>query len=227
MAEEQKPPEASSDTAEVKTVEQVIAELKATNSRLATLEKQNKDKEEMIGRQSTEIGELRKKVTPETPPTQVEDEEVADVANDFKAAGLDPETATFNAKLVVMAGRKRDSRKVIYEAIDIVQEQIDEGKLPEFEANQAEIMEELKNRKLAPTARRTAKILRDCYEIVIRRKADKLKGDKQLEDEKSRTAIIDKQTLAPGSGKTAEPTDATKFTDSIKNAGPQRSSVFF
>jgi len=227
MEETQKAPGESSDTPEVKTVEQVISELKATNSRLATLEKQNKDKEEMIGRQSNEIGELRKKVNPEPHPNVIDDEEIADVAREFESEGLDKETAIFNAKLVVKAGRKRDARKVMQETIDIVEEQIAEGKLPEFEANQTEIMEEFKSRKIAPTARKNAKTLRDCYEIVIKRKAEKLKDGKQMEDDKSRGAMIDRQTLAPGGGKQAEPNESAKTTDAIKNAGPQRSSVFF
>ena len=228
MADEKTPPAESQDTG-AKSVEQVMAELKATNERLNTLEKQNKDKEEMIGRQSNEIGELRKKmVDPTSKEPQVDDEEVAEVMEEVKKLGLDNETARFNAELLVKAGRRRDARRMMADTIDIIQEWQEDGKLPEFESVQTEVMNEFQTRKLAPTARKNAKLLKDCYEVVIKRKADAMKEKNKDESEAQRSAKIEAGSQPPpGGAKAPTPDEDRAMLDSIKNAGTSKESVFF
>ena len=214
-----------------KTTEELMAELAEVNKRTATLEKQVKDKEEFVNRQATEIGELRKRI-PAAPKSEaeqvIEDEEVAEVAKDFKSMGLDDENAKFNAELVVRAGRKREARKMMGEVIDIIDEQIEEGKLPEFVENQNEIMEEFKTRKLAPTARKNIKLLKTCYETVIKRKAEALSKGKEQETEKEREARIAQAGIPPaGGGKpNAADTADEEMRKSIRNAGSSGNSVF-
>ena len=74
MPEEIKSPPQGEDTAKPKSAEELMTDLKKANETLVTLQKQVKDKEEFIGKQSTEIGELRKKTEKVSSSTTVDTE---------------------------------------------------------------------------------------------------------------------------------------------------------
>jgi hypothetical protein len=231
MPEDQKPPEGSPDTAP-KTTEQVLAEIKAQNE---ALNKRLKDQEEMIGRQSTEIGELRKKTSPEPKPEpQDKDELVEELTQELKKDGLDEETARYNARILAKSGiriiDRRLNERMMTEVVDLVEEAMEEKKIDEsvYKENEAEILSEFKSRKLAPTARKNYKILRDCYDIVTRRKADTLRTQKEKEEAEKRDKDIAAQGQPPaGAGRQDAPVEDKKATNAIRNAGSKRDSAFF
>ena len=230
MAEDPKVPPASDPATGTKTAEQVVAELKADNERLT---KVVKDKEEFIGRQSTEIGELRKSQPEPKPDPQDKDELVEEIYQDLKAEGYDEETARANAKVLAKSGvrifDRRLNERVMAEVVDLVDEAMEEGKIDKkiYEENENEILAEFRARKLAPTARKNYKIIRDCYDIVTRRKAETLRTQKEKEDAEKR----DKDIAAggqPQSGRpVSTPEDDKKAVEAIRDAGTKRNSAFF
>lgn len=230
MPEEIKPPVVGQAT--VKTSEEVIAEVKAENDKLA---KQLKDKDEFIGRQSTEIGELRKKASPEPKPEpEGKDELVEEIYEDLRKEGLDEETARYNAKILAKSGvriiDKRLNERMMSEVVDLVEEAMEEKKIDEkiYKENEQDILSEFKARKLAPTARKNYKILRDCYNIVTGRKADTLRIEKEKEETTKRDALIAAgQQPQGGTGKPVPTDEENKKREAIRNAGPKRDSVFF
>ena len=227
MAEENKAPE-NQETP--KSAEQVVAELKAENE---LLNKRVKDKEEMIGKQSTEIGELRKKSEPPPKAEPQNDELVEEIYRDLKADGLDDDTARYNAKILARSGRKTFvgelDRRMMSEVVDLVEEAMEEKKIDEsiYKDNETEILSEVRARKLAPTARKNYKILRDCYDIVTRRKADALRAQKETEDAGKRDGLIAASNQPAGGGHKSAPADDKQATDSIRNAGTKRENAFF
>jgi len=230
MADEQKPPVEGQET--VKKPEEVLAELKAENEKLA---KRVKDQEEMVGRQSTEIGELRKRIPEEKPKSEPQDKDelVEELTRELKADGLDEETARYNAKILAKSGsrvvNKQLNERMMAEVVDLVDEAMDEGKIDKkiYEENETEILSEFKARKLAPTARKNYKIIRDCYDNVVRRKAEILRTEKEKEEAKKRDELIAEGGQPPAGGKPT-PTDEEKQTvESIRNAGTKRGSAFF
>ena len=231
MPEDTKPPVVGQDTGKQKTAEEVVAELKADKEKL---EKQLKDKDEFIGRQSTEIGDLRKKNVPEPKSEpQDKDELVEEIYEDLRKEGLDEETARYNAKILAKSGvriiDKRLGERMMAEVIDLVEEAMEEKKIDEaiYKENEANILSEFKARKLAPTARKNYKILRDCYDIVTRRKADTLRTQKEKEDALKRDALIAEGTQPPSGGKAPVSDEDKKTVDAIRDAGPKRGSAFF
>jgi len=233
MPEELKnPPPGGPGTGEQKTSEQVVAELKAENEKLS---KQVKDKEAFIGQQSTEIGELRKKTVPEPKDEpQDKDDLIEEIVRDLKAEGLDDETARYNAKILARSGTKttdkRLNERMMSEVVDLVDEAMEEKKIDEsiYKDNESEILSEFKARKLAPTARKNYKILRDCYDIVVRRKAETLRSQKDKEDAEKRDAAIAEGQQPPSGGrKPVVPEDDKKAVENIRNAGTKRDSAFF
>lgn len=230
MAEEIKAPPEGQDTGK-KTAEEVVAELKAENEKL---NKVVKDKEEFIGRQSTEIGELRKKTQPEPKPEpQDKDELIEGIYQDLRADGLDEETARYNAKILAKSGvrviDKRLNERMMSEVVDLVEEAMEEKKIDEsvYKENESEILSEFKARKLAPTARKNYKILRDCYDIVTRRKAETLRTQKEKEDTEKRDKEIAAGGQPPAGGRPQTSDDDKKATEAIRNAGTKRGSAFF
>lgn len=231
MPDEQTPPVVLPDTGKVKTTEEVVAELKVENEKLA---KRVKDQEEMVGRQSTEIGELRKKTTPEPKPEpQDKDELIDELTRDLKADGLDEETARYNAKILAKSGLrvidKRLNERMMSEVVDLVEEAMEEKKIDEgiYKENEAEILSEFKARKLAPTARKNYKILRDCYDIVTRRKGEILRTEKEKEEAAKRDALIAGGQQPPSGRRMPETGDEKKVVDAIRNAGVRRDNAFF
>ena len=215
-----------------KTADQIVAELKAEND---ALNKRVKDKEDMIGRQSTEIGELRKKTAgePKEGP-QDKDELIEEITRDLKADGLDEETARYNAKILARSGMKtidkRLNERMMAEVVDLVEEAMEEKKIDEsiYKDNEPEILSEFKARKLAPTARKNYKILRDCYDIVTRRKAETLRTQKEKDDAVKRDILIADGQQPPSGGHHAPASDEDKkATDSIRQAGTKRDNAFF
>jgi hypothetical protein len=231
MPDEKTPPEGQ-DTGVQKTAEQVVAELKAENEK--TL-KRLKDQEEMIGRQSTEIGELRKKVNPEPKPDAPDkDELVEEIYQDLRKDGLDEETARYNAKILAKSGvkiiDKRLGDRMMAEVVDLVEEAMEEKKIDEsvYKENEADILSEFRGRKLAPTARKNYKILRECYENVTRRKADALRSVKEKEDADKRDKDIANGSIPPaGTRQPVTSDDDKKAVEAIRNAGTKRGSAFF
>lgn len=231
MAEEVKPPEGQET---VKTVEQVMAELKVEREAREKAEKQVKDKDEFIGRQSTEIGELRKKTTPEPKPEpQDKDGLIEEIYQDLRTEGLDEETARYNAKILAKSGvkiiDKRLNERMMGEVVDLVDEAMDEGKIDKkvYQENEEEILSEFKARKLAATPRKTYKILRDCYDIVTRRRAETLRIEKDKEDAGKRDKNIAETGQPAGGGKQVASDEDKQTIADIRNAGTKRNSAFF
>lgn len=220
-AEEPKTPE--------KSTNDIIAEIRAENEKI---NKRLKDQEDFINRQAGEIGELRKG-RPET-KVETKDDLVESLVADLKADGLDEETARYNAKILAKSGVKVLDRKLnermMHEVIDLVDEAMDDGKIDKtvFQENENEIMSEFRARKTAPTARQNYKIVKDCYEIVTKRKAEALRSKKEQEDNGKRDASIAAGSPPPPGSKGAVSDDEAKqVTAGIMNAGKPRSSVFF
>lgn len=234
MEEKVTPPEVSPEVKDTppKDTEKSAEEIKKEyDDKIALLEKQLKDKDTFIGKQSTEIGELRKTTEkPEEINEEKIEEEVAEVAKDLEKDGMSKEDAIYNAKILVGFDKKRMGKRVMNETIDLIDEDLDEGKIDRklFEENQTEIMAEFRERKLAPTARKNLKIFRKCFNDVIKRKADKLREDEKKKSEEKRDGLID-ETLQPDKGKREEIIKANdqKQRDAIKNAGVKRDSAFF
>jgi hypothetical protein len=218
------------DTGKVKTADEIVAEVKAENEKLS---KQLKDKDEFIGRQSTEIGELRKKSVPEPKSTQDKDELVEGIYEDLRKDGLDEETARYNAKILAKSGirviDKRLNERMMSEVVDLVEEAMEEKKIDEgiYKENEADILSEFQSRKLAPTARKNYKLLRECYDNVVRRKAETLRTAKEQEDAKKRDDLIAAGGQPPAGGRNVPSGNEDKTPENIRNAGANRGSAFF
>jgi len=235
MAEEQKPPVEGQDTG--KTAEEVVAEAKAEAERYKKeaelAEERRKNAELLMSRQATELGELRKKSEPKPEPKD-KDELVEEIYQDLRADGLDEETARYNAKILAKSGvrviDKRLNERMMSEVVDLVEEAFEEKKIDEkiFKENEEAIMSEFKARKLAPTARKNYKILRDCYDTVVRRKADALRSENEKVESEKRDNLIAEGSQPPsGSRNLPDSDEAAKHTESIRNAGVKRNSAFF
>ena len=240
MEEEKKPsPEVKPEVKDTqpkdtggKSVEELAKELETAKARL-------KEQEVMIGKQSTEVGETRAEIAklkaqidkpkPEE-DTKGGDEEILEVAKDLEKDGMSKEDALYNAKILVGFDKKRMGKRVMNETIDLVDEALDDGRIDRklFEENQSEIMEEFKERKLAPTARKNFKIFKKCFEDVVKRKADKLREDEKKKSEEKRDGLID-ETSQPDKGKREEIIKANdeKAREEIRGAGVKRDSAFF
>lgn len=218
------------DTKE-KSVEELEKALEIANVRL-------KEQEVMIGKQSTEVGETRAEIAklkeqlkpkPEE-ETAGEDEEILEVAKDLEKDGMSKEDAIYNAKILVGFDKKRMGKRVMNETIDLVDEALDDGRIDKklFEENQAEIMAEFKERKLAPTARGNFKIFKKCFDDVVKRKADQLREEEKKKSEEKRDGLID-ETSQPDKGKREEifKKEDDKQREEIRKAGPKRESTFF
>ena len=232
MPEEIKSPPPSGDTG-VKTAEQLMAELKIANEKATTLEKQVKDKDEFIGKQSTEIGELRKNTEKpqETVTSEIEDTEIKELTEDFKKKGMDEETAKFNAEILIGFDRKRTSKKIMSDTTDLIIEAIDENRIEKkiFDENKDDAIAEYNTRKLTLSPRQNFKIFKDCLDIVVKKKADKLKQETKETEEEKRARLIAEQAQPSGGGvkPTAEEDTDKKARESISGAGVKRDSVFF
>lgn len=235
MPDEQKPatPEAG-DTqgkeAPQKSVNDVIAEMRAENEKI---NKRLKDQEEFINRQASEIGELRKKTGSETQP-EGKDDLVESLVAELKAEGLDEETARYNAKILAKSSSrvldKRLNERMMNEVVDLVDEAMDEGKIDRklFEENEKSIMDDFKGRKVAPTARKNYKILRECYDIAIKRKAESLRKENEQKDAEAKQKAAAEGAIPPVGPKGTPGVDDDKAVlESIRGAGKPRSSVFF
>lgn len=245
MEEKKDPPEANpegQDTGKKDTGKSAEERLKEVEIERAELEKRIKhfeNLEKLYGKQTEELGELRKKVeeidknkkTVEEDTSELEKEIIADLMKD----GMDEDTAKYNAKLLAKMGNKIFTRgkkgEMMTEVIDLIDEALEENKLDKsaFKENENEIMKEFEGRKLAPTARRNFRIFRECYDIVIKRKADKMREEKAETDESKREAQIAEGAI-PSSGtrtKEAEEEDE-KRKRSIREADKRETdSVFF
>ena len=194
-----------------------------------------KDKEEFMGRQSTEIGELRKKNQPEKKEPEPENDELVNqLTQDLKADGLDEETARYQARVLAKSGTrivdKRLGERMMAEVADLVEEAIEEKKIDEavYLENEAEILSEFRSRKPAPTARKNYKIFRGCYDIVIRRKAETLRTQKEKEESEKRDKEIAAGAQPQGGGGQPQSSDEDKkAVEAIRNAGSKRGSAFF
>jgi len=116
------------------------------------------------------------------------------------------------------------------EVVDLVEEAMEEKKIDEaiYKENEADIIFEFKTRKLAPTARKNYKILRDCYEIVTMRKANTLRTQKEKEEAEKRDKEIAAGAQPSGGDGQRPPSDEDKKTvEAIRNAGSKRGSAFF
>jgi len=244
MADEVKDPPAnqtdgqdgSKDTGkEGKSAEDMIAELKAEKERL---ERQVKDKEAFIGRQSTELGELRKiKEDVARKPIETAQEKnalVETVKKRLLAKGYDEDTASHNAEILVEESgvvvkatlRERD----LAEIEDRILDGLENGELDPkaWEENQNEVMSEMATRKIPNTPSGYYRLLKKVYKDVIKKKADDLRVKEKEKSEQTRDGLIDGQDIPPKSRKEEDTSDdEKKYRDSIKTAGAPRSSVFF
>ena len=231
MPEEKPAVEGQDKGKETKSVENVIAEIRIENEKLT---KMVNDSQTMINRQAGEIGELRKKVNPKPQESEDKDELVEEIYEDLRKDGLDEETAHYNAKILMKSGvmviDKKLNERMMSEVVDLVEEAIEERKIDGkiFEENETEIMSEFKSRKLAPTARKNYKILRDCYDIITRRKADALRQENEkLEAEKRDKLIAEGNQPPSGKRSPVESDEDKKAVESIRLAGVKRDSAFF
>jgi hypothetical protein len=198
------------------------------------LEKMVNDSQEMIKRQAAELGELRKSQPKEQPQNDAPDPLQEELTRELEAEGLDRETAIYNAKILSKAGIRTVNKvlgeRMMNDVVDLVDEAMDDGKIDKavFTENEATIMSEFKARKLAPTARKNYKILKDCYEIVMKRKAETLKQENERKSTEDRDKLISSGQVPQGGPKNIpDSNDDSKQLESIRNAGAKRSSVFF
>jgi len=243
MSEEVKAPvegtetnvEATPNTETVKSADEILKELKAEKERL---EKRAKDQETFIGKQASEIGELRKKVKVDLTPKPEEnsaerDALEAELTEDLKRQGYDETSAKDNAKILSQFGRKAVERefgkRVMSEVVDMIEDALEEGKIDRkvFDENKDDVLAEFNKRKLAPTARKNFRSFKECYEIVAKRKADALRAERKPEDEKKREAAIGDAGSPPPAGREQSTSEEKAKLDAIRNAGPRRDSAFF
>lgn len=224
------------DTQPAKSVEQLQQELKIANEKNEVLTKDKdtvtqseKHWKEVATRQGDELGELRKETTPPEPSEKV-DADVADLAKSLeKDEGMDKDTALYNAKLLIKTDRKFQSKRMMNEVSDLIEDALDEGKIDKtiYKENEDAIFEEFRGRKVASSARKNFKIFRECVDVVTKRKAEELRKANEVKDEEKRTAAIDAGAQAPGGGVPVKDTEAEKEKEKIRDAGTNRESAFF
>lgn len=217
--------------------------LKEAEAKIEKLNKQIKDKESHIGKQSTEIGELRNfksenqglidKVKEAT--GEHKDELSTQLVESLVKDGMTQEDAEYNAKILTKGTisilDQRDKKRVENDTLDMIEDALDDGKIDDkfYDENKAEINAEFRTRKVSPTARQNFRTYIKCYKDVVKRKADAIKGKEEAKDEKNREALISGQDTPPPGGKTPAVNDEAKKTvDGIKGAGNKKgSNVFF
>lgn len=231
MEEEKKnPPTEVVDTGDkkVSSAEEGLAKkVKTLEEEKETLNKRLKDKDEMIGKQSSEIGDLRKEKPPEGEKVDSDVDELAKSLE--KEEGMDRDTALYNAKLLIKTDRKLQSKRMMNDVSDMIEDAVDEGKIDKkiFEENQDAIFQEFRGRKVAPTARKNFRIFRDCVDVVTKRKAEELRKANEKPSEEKRTDLINAGAQAPGGGAEVKDTAAEKEKENIRNAGTNREGAFF
>jgi len=223
----------------VMSAEDLKRQLEEANRERETLQKRVKDQETMIGKQSTEIGSLRKRELIEktkSAPEGEKDELLDELKTELMKEGYSEDDAMTNAKILTKSTNKiierRENQKMMNDVLDLIEENLDEGKLDRkvFEENQDAVMDEFRGRKLAPTARKNFRIFKDCYEAVIRRKADAMKQQRKEGDETKREALIGEgQIPPPGANQEGKLTsEEEEVAKKIREAGPKHDSeVFF
>lgn len=209
-------------------------ELKKSNDRVAELERQHEEDQKMIGRQSTEIGELRKKEPVIKPPEpEIKDDDIKELAEDFIKKGLSEADAKFNAEVLIGFEKKRVSKKLQNDTLELIEESIEDGAIDRkvFDENKDEIYREFQGRRLAPTARKNLRTFKDCVEIVVKRKADRMKEDEKRKDEEKRTGLINEgaQPTEPSRREEAQKKEDDERRKEIEEAKPgdRGSSVFY
>lgn len=225
-----------------KSAEDMVKELTEQNAKTAKeLEDANKrvqEKESFIGKQGSELGELRKlredmdKLKADSSGTK---NELVDKMKSklMKERGMDEETAKYNATLLVEDGGEIVDNKMKQRSeqdfIDMVEDSLEDGVIDRktFDENEAEIIAEFKSRKLTPTARGNFRIFKKVAKEVIQKKADVLKEENNKESEEKRDGMIAGTTQPQSKRKQEEVEAEKKETDSILNAGSNRNNTFF
>ena len=235
------PPAGSPDTGK-KSAEELEKELEQAKKDMEDIDKRLKEKEAFIGKQSTEIGELRKFQSENkdlidkiksTPSGEKKDSLIDELASELIKEGYSEEDAKQNAKILAKTSSKiiqaEFNKRMMNDVVDLLDESLDEGKLDRkvFDENNEEVMREFRGRILAPTARQNFKILKDCYQIVIRRKADEMKVKNQESEEEKRNAAINAGSPPPPAGKSPAGKDEdTAKRESILSGRPESSELF-
>lgn len=228
------------DTGAEKSVEE---RLKEAEEKSEKLQKQLDDKEVFIGKQSTEIGELRSFKSEhqeliekaEQAKGEKKDELVQELSEELVKDGMSKEDAEFNAKILAKGTtaviERRESKRMQSEVVDMIEDAIEDGKIDKeiYDDNKAEINAEFRKRRIAPTARKNFRIYKECYNLVVKQKADAMKKKESEKDEEQRRKLIGEGEQPPPGQKTAKQADEEKkVTDAIKNASVDRgSSAFF
>jgi len=227
---------------ETKSAEQLMKEIKEANEREALLKKQLQDKEAFIGKQSTEIGTLRKFreensdliEQAKTATGDKKDALVDELSKELVSQGYSEDDAKINAEILAKSTNKvldaRRSKEMKIDIYDLLDEAFEEDKIDKniFNEHEVEIWNEVEKRRPALTARKNFKIIKECYESIIKKKAEKMKEERKPQDEANRDALIDENKQPQGGNKQQEADADKKLSDSIMNAGRKASeSVFF
>jgi len=215
-----------------------IKELEAKAAKAEILEKQIKEKESFIGKQSTGIGELRKELAQlrsqleekEKPKSSKEPEDLQETVEFLKSEGYNEEDAIANAKILDKFDKTRTTKRVKAETMELIEEAFEDGLLDKniYEESKDDILKEWRGRKQGDSARKNLRIFKDCYNIVLKKKADELRKIEEEKSEKKRDALIaSSATPSPTEKKKAED-EEKQAKDQIRNAGPERGkSAFF
>jgi len=223
------------DTGKQKSAEEVIAELKAEKDRL---EKQVKDKDAFIGRQSSELGELRriKEDIGKKPPETKEEKNalVETVKKRLIARGYDEQSAKDNAEILVEEGSTivdiRLKERAKEEVIDRIQDGFERGEIDEkvWNENISEIMAEVDKRKIPATPNAYYRMVREIYKDVVKKKADGMRETEKQKMEENRDGKIADTSIPPKTKEDKQAEDEEKKArDAIKGAGAPKDSVFF
>jgi len=228
-----------------KSAEDRIKDMEASNKKLsddlAASEKRIQDKDAFIGKQSTEIGELRgvtekhanliSKAQSATGDTK--DKLVTRLAEKMVKDGMTKDDAEYNAKLVAGGAKEvfNEQRQaaMIDDLNDMIDDALEGGSFDKkvFTDNEAQIMADFKSRKPANTARRNFKLLQRSYNEVVRKKADVLRTEEQKKADEKRDAEIAAGAQPAGGGTKNLAESEKSAADAIANAGVKRNSAFF
>lgn len=238
VKKEETPVKVTEDTPPAKSVEELQKELKVANETNETLTKDKdtsaqgeKHWKEVAGRQSEELGDLRKK--PEDTTEKIEDtdpEVVSETKILMDKDGMDKETALYNARLLVKSHRRAAGRRMGEETEELIREDWQDGKMDKklFDENSDAIYVEVDKMKLSKvSARANRNVVRECYDKVLKKKAEELREANKPKDEEKRTNLIDAGAQAPSGGAKVGEAEDDKRREEIRNAGVKKDNAFF
>ena len=225
---------------DVETLKKQLAEVEKSKTDYET---RLKDRDETLGRQSRELGELRKfreEIAKKKEDTDKSDaEKLAEHLMETEPeAYLDKANALYSAKLMLAKDKYREKqsresrhKEMVDEGLELINDDFEDGKMKKdiFTEHEKEIWSEVDKFKLPKTARAMRRLVREAYQNVKRKKADAMRDAKRTQEEIDRDKMIDgqRQPDAKKAQKLMEDAEEKEKKD-ISSAGtnPLAGSVF-